>query len=411
MHYSRYIKPQLEAALLDTPVVLIHGPRQAGKTTLAQELVGDRYHYVTFDDDTELAAARNDPWGFIDGLPGNSVLDEIQRVPELFPSIKRAVDQQRTPGRFLLTGSANILAMPRLTESLAGRVEVVKLRPLSRCEIEGSRAGFFADAFAGRINANFKARLGELLFDCVAAGGFPEPLQRTDTKRQRAWYANYLKVMVQKDIAEFANMHYADEIPALLQKAANHTASLFNVAEINRGLGFDVKTTRRYLDLLKQLFLIETLPPWFSNRNKRLIKTPKMHIADTGLLCALLKTNKAQLMKNRTLMGPVLETFVYGELRKQADWYGEELQFFHYRDKDQYEVDLVVQNEAGSLIGIEVKLAASVSESDFKGMRRFQSQHPDKVVGGYLLYDGERTLSFGDGLKAVPIQALWGPGK
>jgi len=407
MHYSRYIKPQLEEALQDTPVVLIHGPRQAGKTTLAQELASDRYHYITFDDDTELAAAKNDPRGYIDDLPGFCILDEIQRVPELFPSIKRAVDQRRTPGRFLLTGSANILAMPRLAESLAGRMEVVNLRPLSRCEIEGSSAGFLADAFAGKINPTFNTRLGETLFDYVIAGGFPEPLQRSSSKRQRAWYSNYLHVMVQKDITEFAKIHHAEDIPALLQKAANHTASLFNVAEINRGLGLDAKTTRRYLGLLKQLFLIETLEPWFNNRNKRLIKTPKMHITDTGLLCSLLKVNKAQLMKNRTLMGPILETFVYAELRKQADWFDEDLQFFHYRDKDQYEVDVVIQDEADNLIGIEVKLAASVKESDFKGLKRFQSQHLDKVVGGYLLYDGERTLSFGDGLKAVPIQALW----
>ena len=407
MHYSRYIKPQLEEALQDTPVVLIHGPRQAGKTTLAQELASDRYHYITFDDDTELAAAKNDPRGYIDDLPGFCILDEIQRVPELFPSIKRAVDQRRTPGRFLLTGSANILAMPRLAESLAGRMEVINLRPLSRCEIESSSAGFLADAFAGKINPTFNTRLGETLFDYVIAGGFPEPLQRSSSKRQRAWYSNYLHVMVQKDITEFAKIHHAEDIPALLQKAANHTASLFNVAEINRGLGLDAKTTRRYLGLLKQLFLIETLEPWFNNRNKRLIKTPKMHITDTGLLCSLLKVNKAQLMKNRTLMGPILETFVYAELRKQADWFGEHLQFFHYRDKDQYEVDVVIQDEADNLIGIEVKLAASVKESDFKGLKRFQSQHLDKVVGGYLLYDGERTLSFGDGLKAVPIQALW----
>ena len=274
MHYSRYIKPQLEEALQDTPVVLIHGPRQAGKTTLAQELASDRYHYITFDDDTELAAAKNDPRGYIDDLPGFCILDEIQRVPELFPSIKRAVDQRRTPGRFLLTGSANILAMPRLAESLAGRMEVVNLRPLSRCEIESSSAGFLADAFAGKINPTFNTRLGETLFDYVIAGGFPEPLQRSSSKRQRAWYSNYLHVMVQKDITDFAKVHYAEEIPLLLQKAANHTANLFNIAEINRGLSFDVKTTKRYLELLKQLFLIEMLPPWFSNRNKRLVKTP-----------------------------------------------------------------------------------------------------------------------------------------
>ena len=407
MHYNRYIKPQLEEALQDTPVVLIHGPRQSGKTTLALELVGDKYHYITFDDDTELAGAKADPRGYIDDLPEYCILDEIQRAPELFPSIKRAVDQRRTPGRFLLTGSANILAIPRLSESLAGRMEVVNLQPLSRCEIEGGDAAFLAMAFEGNVKANFKHRLGNNLFDMVVAGGFPEPLQRASLKRQRAWYTNYLNVMVQKDITEFANIHYAEDIPLLLQKVANQTASLFNVSEINRGLAFDGKTAKRYIDLLKQIFLIETLPPWFNNRNKRLVKTPKVHITDSGLLCALLNTNQEQLINNKTMMGPILETFIYNELRKQASWLDQSVQFFHYRDKDQYEVDIVLQNGAGKLVGFEVKLAASVSESDFKGLKRLQNQHKNEVVAGYVFYDGERTLSFGNGLKALPIQALW----
>lgn len=188
---------------------------------------------------------------------------------------------------------------------------------------------------------------------------------------------------------------------------ANNTANLVNISEINKGLSFDVKTAKSYVNLLKQLFLIDMLPPWFSNRNKRLVKTPKVHVSDTGLLCSLLKTNKTQLMADRTTMGPILESFIYSELRKQADWFDEELQFFHYRDKDQYEVDIVAQNEEGKLVGFEVKLAASVNEADFKGLKRFQTQHTEKMIGGYVFYDGERTLSFGNSLKAVPIQVLW----
>jgi len=407
MLYNRYSKPLLQEALKDTPVVLLHGPRQSGKTTLATEVGEDKYYYITFDDDTELAAAKYDPRGYIDVLPDFCILDEIQRVPELFPSIKMAVDKKRIPGRFLLTGSANILAIPRLSESLAGRMEIIHLRPLSQIEIEGNKCHFLQDAFNSNIKGNFTNRLGDELFNRVISGGFPEPFLRSNLKRQRAWYSNYLNVLIQKDITEFANIHYSEEIPLLLSRVANNTANLVNISEINQGLSFDAKTAKSYVNLLKQLFLIDTLQPWFSNRNKRLVKTPKLHIPDTGLLCALLKTTKTQLLADKTSMGPILESFIYSELRKQADWFDHDLQFFHYRDKDQCEVDIVIQNDEGHLIGFEIKLAASVNEKDFKGLKRFQAQYPSKLIGGYVFYDGERTLSFGDNLKAVPIQALW----
>jgi predicted AAA+ superfamily ATPase len=408
MRYKRYSKSLLEVALRDTPVVLLHGPRQSGKTTLAKEVGENKYHYLTFDDDTELAAAIHDPRGYIEDLPDFCILDEVQRVPELFPSIKMAVDRNRLPGRFLLTGSANVLAIPRLSESLAGRMEIINLRPLAQIEIEGRPCHFLEDAFNATLKANFENRLGDSLLERIISGGFPEPFQRSDLKRQRAWYTNYLDVLIHKDITEFANIHYAEEIPLLLKRVANNTANLVNISEINQGLSFDAKTAKSYINLLKQLFLIDTLPPWFSNRNKRLVKTPKIHIPDTGLLCALLKTSKTQLLADKTSMGPILESFIYSELRKQADWYEQDLEFFHYRDKNQNEVDIIIQNEEGSLIGFEVKLAASVSEKDFKGLKRFQEQYPSRMIGGYVFYDGERTLSFGENFKAVPIQALWG---
>lgn len=388
-------------------MVLLHGPRQSGKTTLARDVGGKKYHYITFDDNTELAAAKHDPRGYIEDLPKYCILDEIQHVPELFPSIKLMIDRAREPGRFLLTGSANILATPRLTESLAGRIEVIHLRPLAQTEIEKSNSKFLQKAFQGKLQANFTRRLGEELIDRVILGGFPEPLQRKSPSRRRAWYNNYISVMIQRDITDFSRIQYADEIPKLLQRIANNTASLVNIANLNQGFGFDVKTTKHYVQLLKQLFLIEELSPWFSNRNKRLIKSPKLHLSDTGLLCALSGFSKAQLTKDRQTLGAITESFVVNELLRQSSWYEEALQFFHYRDKDQYEVDILVQNHDGNLVGIEVKLAASVSESDFKGLKRFKTQYPSKLFGGYVLYDGERSLSFGEGFSAVPIQALW----
>lgn len=257
------------------------------------------------------------------------------------------------------------------------------------------------------LQANFSQRLGSELIERIISGGFPEPLQRQSEGRKRAWYNNYLTVMIERDIKSFANIQHAGELTKLLQRIANNSACLMNITGLNKGLSFDTKTTKRYIELVKQLFLIEELPPWFSNRNKRLIKSPKLHLADTGLLCSLAGSGKAQLLKVRSLLGAIIESFVLNELLRQAIWNGEQLQFFHYRDKDQYEVDIVIQNHAGELIGIDVKLAASVNESDFRGLKRLQTQYPDKLIGGYLLYDGERSLSFGQGFREVPIQALW----
>ena len=407
MRYPRYIESKLKTALKDTPVVLLHGPRQSGKTTLVKAVGGKKYTYVTFDDEAELASALHDPKGYTENLPRFCILDEIQRVPELFPSLKLAVDKSRVSGRFLLTGSANILSIPRLSESLAGRMEVINLYPLSQTEIEDSKCRFLKQAFAGAVKGSFKHNLGDQLFERVVAGGFPEPLGRLSSSRRRTWYTNYLNVLIKKDIVDFASIHYGQDIPLLLQRLANNTAGLMNILELNSGFSFDVKTTKSYVNMLTQLFLVNTIAPWFSNRNKRLIKTPKIHITDSGLLCALLKFGKAQLLKNRTTMGPILESFIYSELLKQASWHNQDLQFFHYRDKDQYEVDIVIENDEGELIGIEVKLASSANPADFKGLRRLMTQCPAQFKGGYLLYDGERVLPFGDRLKAVPISCLW----
>ena len=407
MKYPRYMKEPLEEALADTPVVLVHGPRQSGKTTLAIDVGGTKYSYVTFDEDAVLAAARNDPRGFIEGLPPFCILDEIQRIPELFTSIKLSVDKDRRPGRFLLTGSANILLLPQLSDTLAGRMEVVQLRPLSQAEIDGCENRYLSSAFGQKPKGLFEQRLREGLVDRVVNGGFPEPLQRNSEKRQRAWYRNYINATIEREISEIANIRYGADIPVLLEKIANNTARLVNFSKLSQGLLLNQKTTKSYVDLLSQVFLINSLRPWHSNRNSRLVKTPKLHVADTGLLSNILKMNKQQLFKEKELLGQFLETFVYNELLRLAGWHEQELQFFHYRDNDQYEVDILVLNEEGKILGVEVKLAASVSEKDFRGLKHFQRQYPERFIGGHVFYDGERVLSFGEGMYAVPLQCLW----
>ena len=408
--YPRFTEQALLEALEDTPVVLIHGSRQCGKTTLAQS-IGEKlgYHYISFDDDNQLQAAKADPVGFIHGLPEKTILDEIQRTPELFTSIKISVDQNRKSGRFILTGSANVLLLPQLADSLAGRMEIVQLRPLARCEIAGQKPALieqlFSADFGGASNQNNYPRLGESLPDTICQGGYPAAIARSTAKRRGAWYRDYIKTIIQRDVQDIANIQNLDVLPKLLALAASQTARLFNAADLASPFSISRPTIREYLALLEQIFLIEQLQPWHSNRLSRLIKTPKMHLADTGLACSLLGVTSKILWKNKTLLGQLLETFVYQELKKHADWYSEAINFYHFRNKDKVEVDMILQR-GNILAGIEVKASATVRQSDFKGLNKLKNASDEQFAAGVVFYDGENILSFGDRLFALPISTL-----
>lgn len=418
-HYSRLVRPRLEEALADTPVVLIHGPRQCGKTTLARA-VGDAagYVYRTFDNDTVRAAAEADPVGFVADLPGRAVLDEVQRVPGLFTSLKAAVDRDRTPGRFLLTGSANVLLVPTLADSLAGRMEILRLHPLSQHELAG-RAGevpTFVERLFRSENGSAAGlgstsgpteRLGAALAATIVAGGYPAALARALPHRRTAWYRAYVETLVQRDVRDLASIHNLDALPRLLSVVASQTARLVNVADLSGPFQLTRPTVRDYVTLLGRVFLLDELPPWHSNRLSRLVKTAKLHAGDTGVACALLGVGADELWADRELYGQMLETFVYGELLRQASGLGRPVQFHHLRDRDGAEVDLVMEQSGRQLVGVEVKAAASVRAKDFSGLRKLQDAVGDRLAAGVVLYDGETTLPFGDRLWAVPIQRLW----
>ena len=406
--FPRYIRPRLLEALADTPAVLIHGPRQCGKTTLAQ-LIGEElgYRYFTFDDAAVLAASREDPVGFVARLPERAVLDEVQRVPTLFASLKRAIDQERKAGRFILTGSANVLLVPQLSDSLAGRMEIVRLYPFAQCELAGTQPRFLDELFAGTLKLSHAGRLGPALAEQLLKGGYPEPQRRPTWRRRRDWYRDYVETIVQRDIRELARISRLQAIPRLLKLAAGQSARLLNVSNLASPFQLSRPTIRDYLGLLEQIFLIDFLPPWHSNRIKRLVKTPKLHLGDTGLAGALLGLDVAQLNEDRGLLGQLLETFVYGELKRQASWHETDLTFYHFRDKDGYEVDLVIQQEGRRFAGIEVKAASTVTERDFRGLRRFRDAVGKGFHAGVVLYDGEHLLPFGEGMYAVPLSALW----
>jgi len=406
--YPRYIRPRVIEGLADSPVVLIHGPRQSGKTTLVR-LVGDEegFAYLSFDDDVQQAAAQVDPVGYVADMPKRVILDEVQRVPELFTSLKVAVDAGREPGRFILTGSANVLLVPKLADSLAGRIDIVRLHPLSQAELARAKTGFLSALFGAGFKAGVTGRRqGPALAERVIAGGYPAALVRTTTRRRAAWYRNYAETLIQRDVRDLARISALDALPRLLALAAGQTARLMNVSNLAAPFQVSRPTIREYLILLSRLFLLEELPPWYSNRLKRLIKTPKLHLVDTGLASALLGLDTDTLWQNRGLFGQMLETFVYQELRRQASWQEEAVSFSYFRDKDKVEVDIVVES-GGTLAGIEVKAASTVTADDFKGLRKLQNAAERFFSAGVVLYDGEAVVSFGENMYAVPISNLW----
>ena len=410
-HISRSLAPRLREALADTPAVLIHGPRQSGKTTLARAVGEPRgYRYVSFDDEAIRRAAKSDPIGFVSDLPPKIILDEVQRVPELCTSLKATIDRRRTAGRFILTGSANVLLVPNLADSLAGRMGILRLHPLAQAEIEGHRPDFIDRLFRGGFKTGIAERLGSDLAERIAAGGYPAALARRTQRRRRAWYRDYVETQVQRDVRDLARIHSLEALPKLLALTAAHTAQLINVADLSAPFELTRQTIHDYVTLLERIFLVERLPPWHTNRLSRLVKRPKLHMGDTGVACALLGIDAAGLDRDRRLLGAMLETFVLQELRRQASWRPTPIEFFHFRDRDDFEVDLVLEQGHAAIAGVEVKAAATVVDADFRGLRKLRDAAGPGFRAGVVLYDGTATARFDDRLFAVPVRRLWEAG-
>lgn len=405
----RHIEPRLGVALGDTPVVLLNGARQTGKSTLVQDQAARHgMRYLTLDDTAVLAAARSDAAGFVQGLAGPVVIDEVQRVPELFLPIKAAVDRQREPGRFLLTGSANVLLLPRLADSLAGRMEILSLWPLSSAERQGrpelDRVDWLAaggPAGLGRVPAT-----RDELVDTLLRGGFPEAAQRATPARRRAWFDAYLQAVIQRDVQELARIEQLHELPNLLALLAARSGGLLNFAELSRSSGLQQTTLKRYVALLETLFLIVRLPPWDRNAGKRLVKTPKLYIPDSGLLAHLAGVGDARLASAPGLPGALVEAWVLGELLRHLAFSDAGMSLWHYRTQTGQEVDFVLESRQGELTGIEVKASVGLDAADFKGLRHLQDTEPQRFRRGYLFYAGEEVVSFGHQLWALPL-ALW----
>jgi predicted AAA+ superfamily ATPase len=410
--YLRHITPLLADALSDTPVVVINGARQSGKSTLVQSLAGAQAQprrYLTLDDPAILNAAKSDPAGFINGLQGAVTLDEVQRAPEIFLPIKAAVDRDRQPGRFLLTGSADVMLLPGMADSLAGRMEVLSLWPLSAAEVVDSPHINRADAlFSGDMSAlNVLPCDRPELIAHLLAGGFPDAVARTVATRRTAWFDAYVQAMLQRDVRDLANIEQLTEIPNLLQLLATRSATLLNFAELSRTAGIAQSTLKRYFALLEMLFLVVRVPPWERNPGKRLVKAPKVFLPDSGLLCHFLAATAESLSTKPGLPGGAVETLVLSELLKHVAFSRQGLSMWHYRTQSNIEVDFILENRMGQITGIEVKSSATVDAKDFKGLRHLQETESAIFQRGIVLYAGREVVPFGDSLWAVPLSIWW----
>lgn len=408
--FRRSLEISVLRALSDTPVVLLNGARQTGKTTLAQAIAGGRgAQYHTLDYATTLALACSDPVGFIRNLAGPVVLDEIQKAPGLFPAIKLAVDSDRQPGRFLLTGSANVLTLPRLSESLAGRMEIIPLYPFSAGELAGVTEGFLPRLFSGTI-AQLKSPLTcQDIAARLACGGYPEAVQRAAEDRRAAWFASYISTILQRDVRDLARVDALHALPNLLKLLAARSSALVNLADVGRDASLPHTTLTRYLALLETVFLVHRLPAWSRNLGQRLVKASKLHLIDTGLACHLLGADARRLSEDRPLLGKLLESFVVGELRKQISWADPRTALYHFRTAAGSEVDVLLERPDGSVAAIEVKAGATVGVTDFAALKALRDQLGEQFRAGVVLYLGDQIVPFGDKLWLVPVSALWAP--
>lgn len=410
MLFNRHATRDVLDALAWSPVVLVEGPRQAGKTVLVRNLVAASRPaaYVTLDDALTLASAHEDPQGFVLSLPDPVVVDEVQRAPEIFLPMKLSVDEDRRAGRFLLTGSADVLLLPRLSESLAGRMRIVTLWPLSHGEIDGRREGFLREAFSDDAPTLLQAQETRAkTLECLVRGGFPEAVRLADVEVRTGWMSGYVTTLLERDVREISAVVDRVALPRLLRMLASRSGTLLNAADLSRATGIARATLERYMALFRKVFTVRLVPAWSGDIGRRLVKSPKVLFTDTGIAAYLLGLDAERLMNDPDRLGPMLETFVGSEILKQMSVAEERFELLHYRDGQGNEVDWVVEDAQGRVVGIEVKSTASPSERDFKGLRALASAVGDRFRKGYLLHTGTTSAPMGERMLALPLEALW----
>ncbi len=411
-----YIKRNLRNDVVETleyaPVVLINGARQSGKSTFAKELLeeGKLQNYITLDNPGVLSKITRSPIDFLENLPVGTIIDEIQKIPELFSAIKYVVDNNRVPGRFLLTGSANILLLPKLADSLAGRIAIHTLRPFSVGEFEDKKEDFVDWAFSEEFE-NFKVKenlTNNQLFEKIARGGYPEVLTSNYSENnQTRWYDDYINTLLIRDIRDMADIDGLNDIPALLSILATRTGNMLNTSDISRDIDIPNTTLKRYLKLLNHLYLVDFLKPWHGNLGKRLIKSPKIYLNDTGFCLHLLEKNQESLAKDRILFGHLLENFIILEIQKQITWSQKKPNMYYLRTQDKKEIDLILESRGGQMVAIEIKASSDFKMDSVDNIKEFQKAVGDKFHRGIVFYTGNEVHRLTDKIYALPIQTLW----
>lgn len=396
--------------MADTRVVVVLGARQVGKSTLLEQVAsaeGVGREVLTLDNQAVRAAATADPAGFIATLDTPVAIDEIQRVPELMTEIKLRVDRDTAPGQFVITGSANLLEMKEVKDSLAGRAEYLRLHPFSQGELLGHRESFVPGLANGSFPSVTNAPVGRRAYaETLAKGGYPEVQRRVPNRRPR-FFESYVEGLLERDLASLGDVADRAVVGRLLQGIGATSAAELNIESLSNSLGTPATTIRRHVELLEMLFLIRRLPAWSSNLLARSIKRPKVHVADTGLLSYLVGADERRIETDLDLGGIFYESFVAMELDRQISWLDDRPQIFHFRDREQREVDVVIEHRDGSVSAVEIKSAATVHDRDFRGLTHLRNKLGTRFKAGVLIYTGANTVSFGDRLAAVPLSGLW----
>jgi uncharacterized protein len=393
----------VEEALADTRVVILNGARQVGKSTLAERVLREAPRRTArfLDDPQTRLAAEEDPVGFLD-FDGLMLIDEVQRVPDLWLAIKNAVDRDPRPGRFILTGSARLLALHSIPDALPGRSETIELWPLSQGEIDGQPDGFVDAVFSsgpllqtqgtGLKKADYLAR--------IARGGYPEAFRRDTPSRRNRFFASYLNDIMVRDVRQVADIERAADMRRLIALLGGRCGCLLNMASLARELTITEPTVRRYIQILETIYVLQLIPAWSSGATNRVLRAPKLMFVDSGLANYLQAPGGGQ-------GGGLMENFVMGELARQLTWAETSANLFHYHDREDREVDAILEDSTGRIVGIEVKSAQTVRPDDLHGLRYLKDKLGSRMHAGYVLYCGDESFSFGNGIGCLPISALW----
>ena len=404
--FQRLVENRINSLLSVAKIVLVTGPRQSGKTTLVKKIATNKMSFLSLDNPTLIAAAQADPFGFINGKDP-VVIDEVQRAPNLIKAIKSVIGSKRKAGRFLLTGSTNLTTKSLVSDELVSQLKSVSLFPLSQAEIQSGKGNFLNDVFDLKELTVGELQTGEKLINLIFAGGYPEALNRENQIRRSDWYRNYVNDIVHNDVPELAETPNTGEISKLIEIMADYSGNLMNYSKISIVANSSNVTIQKYIEILEKMFLVSRLEAWSSSKWNRLLKSPKQHLLDTGLLTSVRHISVDEILHNRSLFGTILETFVIAELRKLATWSNQSYQFSHLRDQDGKEVDVIIENDKQQIVGIEVKSSSTIQVSDFKHLHNLAEKVGKNLIQGIVLYDGEYITSFGERMLAVPISALW----